>query len=406
MPLPNPYVLDPDATDVHGEATALRERGPATPVELPGRVTAWAVTDPDLLRRLLTDPRVSKDPRQHWPAWIAGEIPPDWPLVSWVAVENMFTAYGPEHRRLRSLVSGAFTMRRIAALRPEIESIVAELLDDLAADAGGPPVDLRERYAYSLPIDVICRLVGFPDDGSRAQLRRIVDTVFDTTAEPGVAAAGMLEAHQLFGELVEAKRREPGDDLASAMLAVRDENDSRLSEAELTGTIFLLLGAGHETTVNLLDHAITALLTHRDQLDRVLAGQNSWHDVIEETLRWQPPVSNLPLRYAVEDIKLDGLTIRRGEPILAAYAAAGRDPRHPEADRFDITRENKEHLSFGHGVHFCLGAPLARLEAEIALPGLFARFPDMSLAVPVTELRPMGSLMSNGHRELPVHLTP
>ncbi|MEV0697733.1 cytochrome P450 [Saccharopolyspora sp. NPDC050389] len=405
MPLPHPYVLDTDATDIHAEATALRDRGPATPVELPGQITAWAVTDPGLLRRLLTDPRVSKDPRRHWSAWIAGEVPADWPLVTWVAVDNMFTAYGEDHRRLRSLISGAFTARRIAALRPEIEHIVTTLLDDLPSNAGAP-VDLRERFAYPLPIEVICRLVGFPDDGTRERLRRIVDITFDTTAEPGEMAASMGEAQEMFAGLVAAKRREPGDDLVSAMLAARYENDSRLSEAELVDTIFLLLAAGHETTVNLLDHAIAALLTHHDQLELVLAGRCSWHDVIEETLRWQAPVANLPLRYAVEDIELAGLTIRRGEPILAAYAAAGRAPdRHDDADRFDITRPDKEHLSFGHGVHFCLGASLARLEAEIALPALFARFPDVTLAVPPTGLRPVTSFLSNGHQELPVHLT-
>ncbi|MGW3470310.1 cytochrome P450 family protein [Saccharopolyspora sp. NPDC000995] len=407
MPLRCPHVLDPDATDIHGEAAVLRERGPATPIELPGQVTAWAVTDPGLLRRLLTDQRVSKDPRQHWPAWIAGEIRPDWPLVTWVAVECMGTAYGQDHRRLRSLVSAAFTARRIAALRPEIEQIVTALLDELASDAGGAPVDLRKRFAYSLPIGVICRLVGFPDDGSRTRLRQIIDITFDTTTEPGEMAASMGEAQELLAELVAAKSREPGDDLVSAMLAARDENDSRLSEAELVDMIFLLLGAGHETTVNLLDHAIAALLTHRDQLDLVLTGHCSWQDVIEETLRWQAPVANLPLRYAVEDIELDGLTIRQGEPIVAAYAAAGRAPdRHDDADRFDITRPDKEHLAFGHGVHFCLGSSLARLEAEIALPALFDRFPNLTLAVPPNELRPLASFISNGHQELPVRLTP
>jgi 2-hydroxy-5-methyl-1-naphthoate 7-hydroxylase len=368
-------------------------------------VVAWAVTDYTLLRKLLTDPRVSKNPRLHWPRWINGEIPDDWPLHTWVAVNNMFTAYGRDHKRLRSLVAKAFTARRTEALRPGVEQITADLLDNLAATPTGERVDLRESFAHPLPIEVICRLFGVPDH-ARADLRRVVDGIMNTAATPEEALANQRDLYELLHGLVDAKRKAPGDDMTSALIATRDEDDgSMLDETELVDTLVLLLGAGHETTVNLLDHAITALLTHPDQLDLVRAGNRGWDDVIDETLRWQAPIANLPLRYAVEDIEVDGVTIRQGDAILAAYAAAGRDPaRHDDADRFDITRSSKEHLAFGHGVHYCLGAALARLEAGVALPALFGRFPDLDFAVPPSELQPVNSFISNGHRALPVAL--
>jgi cytochrome P450 len=167
-----------------------------------------------------------------------------------------------------------------------------------------------------------------------------------------------------------------------------------------------MISAGHETTVNLLDNAVHALLTHPDQLELVRSGKANWSDVIEETLRVEAPVASLPLSYAVEDIEAGEVRIRKGEAILAVYAAAGRHPAYhgPTADSFDVLRPAKEHLAFGHGVHFCLGAPLARLEAEIALPALFERFPQLALAVGEGELQPVESFISHGHLSLPVRL--
>ncbi|MFI5613311.1 cytochrome P450 [Amycolatopsis sp. NPDC051903] len=398
-----PYVLDVDGTDLQAEGALLRAAGSAALVELPGGVRAWAVGNADVLKALLTDERVSKDPRQHWGDWKNGRVAEDWPLRIWVSVQNMFTAYGADHRRLRSLVASGFTARRVEQLRPWIETITGELLDSLR----GPVTDLRAEFAYPLPVEVICRLFGVAD-GQRAELRRVVDAVFDTTRSPEEAQAGGEAMYRIMTELAQDKRDNPGDDLTTAIIRAESGRFGSLTDAEVVDTLILMLTAGHETTVNLLDQAGTALLTHPEQLALVRSGERGWADVVEETLRWQAPVAYLPLRYAVTRIDLGDVTIEAGDAILAAYAAAGRDPvvHGDSADAFDLTRPSSPHLSFGHGIHYCLGAPLARLEATIALRALFERFPSLELAVPAAELKPMRSFLSNGHAELPVRLGP
>jgi len=283
----------------------------------------------------------------------------------------MLTAYGDDHRRLRRLISSAFTPRRTEMLRPRIEAIVTTLLDEL--DGLDSPVDLRARFAYPLPIRVICDLFGIEDDATREEMRRCVDAFFRTTAGPEEIAAAFPRMREVLRAVVADKREHPADDMSTDLIAARD-GGSPLSEEELVDTLVLFQSAGHETTVNLLENAIHAMLTQPDQLAAVREGTATWDDVIEETLRAEPPLANLPLRFAVSDIELsDGLVIHAGDAILACYAAAGRDPSAygHDADLFDITRPNKEHLAFGYGAHYCLGASLARLEASIALPALF-----------------------------------
>src|SRR3569833_1310398 len=262
--------------DVHGVGRLLRAEGPAGLVELPGGVPAWAVADAATLRKLLTDPRVSKKPHTHRTALREGRSGEDWPLLIWVSARNMFTTYGADHRRLRALVSKAFTPRQVDAMRPDIEQLTTELLDRLEhSGADGEPVDLREEFAYPLPVEVICRLFGVPP-GRRDAMRSAVDTIFDTTVTAEQAQANSLELYELMRGLVADKTAHPADDLTSALITARAEDATRLDAGELVDTLNLMLTAGHETTVNLLDHAVTALLTQLGLLVAVWCGVFSW----------------------------------------------------------------------------------------------------------------------------------
>ncbi|MEV7027279.1 cytochrome P450, partial [Kitasatospora sp. NPDC093558] len=270
----------------------------------------------------------------------------------------------------------------------------------------GEDVDLKDRYAYPLPTKVICELFGVPEH-MRRDVMRGGEVNTETTINHEEAVANVESWHNAMYELIEMKRKEPDDDLLSMLIEAQD-NGSRLNQSELAGTLHLMLGAGSETTTNLLSKAVVALLTHPEQFALVRDGKVPWRDVIEETLRVESPIAQLPFRFTTEEVEIAGVRIPKGDPVLIGFAASGRDRgRHGEdADRFDITRPDKEHLSFGYGVHHCLGAPLARMEAAIGLPALFERFPDLALAVPAEEVQPQGTFLLNGTATLPIRLTP
>ncbi|MFF3125344.1 cytochrome P450 [Streptomyces sp. NPDC057908] len=398
--------LDPHGADHHGEAAKLRELGPVVRVQLPGDVMAWSVTDHALLNEMITDPRFSKDWR-NWNAIIRGEISDGWPLIGMVKVTNMVTSDGQEHRRLRKLVTQTFTPRRVQELRPRIQQIVDDLLDDLPSHAAADgSVDLRRHFAHPVPMQVICELFGVPAD-ERPRLQELMDNIFRSDLLPEEVSASQIEQYELLARVVEGRRREPGSDLTSAMIAARAGNPDALSEEELVGTLLLMLSAGQETTLSLITNAVRALLTHPDQREIAVRGDaDTWANVVEETLRWDAPIGNFPFRYPLEDVEIAGVRIPKGDAIMAPFSAVGRDTtQHGEdADRFDITREQRKHLAFSNGPHFCLGAPLARLEAAVALPAVFERYPDLAMAVDPDALIAVPSLFSNSSSTLPVRL--
>ncbi|MFF9197795.1 cytochrome P450 [Streptomyces sp. SBR177] len=401
------YRLDPAGGCPHADNARLLAQGAVTPVLLPGDIEGMAVLGHDALRDFVSHPDVAKGPG-HFTALAEGRIPEGWPLLTFATVPGMTTADGADHRRLRSLVSKAFTPRRIEELRPRIEAVTAALLDRLeaAARAGDGVADLRRHYALPLPLGVICELLGVAEE-HQDRLHRLSSQVVATDTGPEQAVAANRELVGLLAALAAEKAAAPGDDLISALIAVRDQGGDRLDQGELIGTLVLLIIAGHETTLNLVTNAVRALCGHPEQLAHVREGRADWADVVEETLRWDSPVSYFPFRYPVRDLVVDGTTIPRGTPVLAGYSAAGRDPQAygPDADRFDVTRgQAVKHLSLGHGAHYCLGAPLARLEATLALEALFTRFPDLSLAVPESELARHAGFVGNSVRALPVRL--
>ncbi|MFJ6437834.1 cytochrome P450 [Streptomyces sp. NPDC091416] len=401
-----PFALDTSAANIHAENRRLRRTGPAALAALPGGVPAWIVTDQGLARRLMLNPNVSKDAALHWPAFREGRIPTDWPLRIWVVVRNALASYGEEHRRLRGVLTPFFDADRIRNLAPDIEEITARLLDELEA-LPASPVDLRKHFAWRLPLSVINLLLGLPEDMTVA-LRHHVEANMSTHYTEVEAAANARAYYDLLNELVDRKRISPREDLTSSLVQLHDESPDQLSHQELLDSLMLVIGAGHETTVDLLDQAVTNLLRHPEELDKVRSGEATWEDVTEETLRHESPVANIPIRFAMTDIHdpETGFNIPEGDAILINIAALGRDPHvHTDPDTFDVTRATRtQHTTFGRGVHFCIGAALARLEAKIALRALFTRFPSLTFADPATPPPPLESFISNGHQNLMVNL--
>ncbi|WP_307869160.1 cytochrome P450 [Nocardiopsis sp. B62] len=364
----------------------------------PRKLVAWAITRHDLLRELLSDPRVSRDFRAHWPDH--DQVGHDWPLAALVFLESFINRYGEEHRRLRRKVTPAFTPGRIRLMEDTVRDRARLLVADIAATEPGQEVDLRAALARPLTMWVISELFGVPEE-LRDRLGTAMDAGVDTTAEPEAVLAQQLELLTCLELLAEHKRAHPAADLTGDLVA--PEVGEPLPHADLIGTLLLMIGAGYETTVNLIANSVHSLLAHPEYRDRLVDGSLAADEVVEESLRLDPPAKYVPLRYAVEDIDVEGVLIRKGEPILVAFGAPGRDPElnpdRPEV--FDPDRESKVHLSFGHGAHFCVGAHLGRMEARVALEELFTALPGLALTEQGRDRAPIPSLLINGPLHVP-----
>ncbi|MEE1816030.1 cytochrome P450 [Streptomyces sp. SP18ES09] len=396
--------LDPFVTDLDGESARLRAAGPLARVVLPGGVPCWAVTRHAEARKLLTDARLVKD-IDVWGAWQRGEIPLDWPLIGLANPgRSMLTVDGEEHRRLRTLVAQALTARRVERLRAGIESLTKGMLDRLAERPAGEVVDLKAEFAYPLPMNVVGELMGV-DPADHPRMKALFDTFFSTQTPPEEVPRMMADLGALFAGIVAGKAERPGDDLTSALIAASEGGD-RLSTEEITNTLQLMVAAGHETTISLIVNAVVALETHPEQRALVLKGEVPWENVIEETLRWSTPTSHVLIRFATEDIEVGDGVLPKGEALIVSFGAIGRDEEQhgPTADAFDVTRTPNRHISFGHGPHVCPGAALSRLEASVALPALYERFPQLRLAVGRDELRNKPVVTQNDLFDLPVVL--
>ena len=382
--------------DPYSAHARLREQRPVTPVIMPDGTSAWLVTGYAEARAALADPRLRKN--------MPGRRPE--PDSIFTALEmHMLNSDPPDHERLRRLVNKAFTARRVERLRPRITAITTRLLDDMSTLEGRAEVDLLASFAFPLPITVICELLGVPV-ADRDDFRAWSATAVSDTAPPELSRAHATALISYITALLAVKRREPADDLLSALIAARDDGDG-LSENELVSMAFLLLVAGHETTVNLIGSGVLALLLNPAELARLRADPALIGGAVEELLRHVNPVNNATFRRAAETVEIGGVRISRGDLVLVALSAANRDPaRFGDPDRLDLGRDSSGHLAFGHGIHHCLGAPLARLEAQIALAGLLARFGSIRLAVPPNSLRWRPSTLIHGLESLPVRLFP
>jgi cytochrome P450 len=378
--------------------TRLRETRPVAPVPMPDRGRAWFITRYADARAALADPRLANDVH-HWPG---GRLQRPSEAAGGVHA-HLLNNDPPVHTRLRRLVQKAFTPRRVARLRPRAGEIAAGLLDEM--EAAGGVTDLLDAYARPLPGAVLCELLGVPE-ADRVRVSAAV-THYD---KPGEADRVTRELGAYLTELIAAKRAAPGDDLLSALALVRDDinedgSGDGLTDTEARSVAFQIIMGGFGTTVNLIGNGTFALLTHPEERARLRADPSLLPAAVEELLRFTNPVNHATDRFTTEDMTVGDVVIPAGEWVFMAISSANRDPdRFPDPDRLDLSRDTFGHLAFGHGIHYCLGAPLARMEAEVALGALLARFPELSLAVPPKELRRRPVSLMNGLESLPVRL--
>jgi cytochrome P450 len=385
--------------DPHSVYARLRREGPVQRVVLPAGLQAWVVTRYEDVRAALADPALHKDFRRYPELFARNTMRTQPGFVHPALVAHMLNTDPPDHSRLRKLVTKAFTLRRIEQMRGRIEELADELLD---AMEGQDEVDLVDAFAYPLPITVICEMIGLPAgdmDGFRSWC---VTLISGGEPEEVQRAADATKAYLL--ELIAKKREEPVTDLFGALVHARDDGD-RLSETELVSMVFLLLVAGHETTVSLLASGVLALLRNPEQFAELRADRSLLPGAIDEFARHDGPLNMATFRYTNEPTEIGGVLIPADEFVMLALTSANRDEeRFPDPDRLDIRRDTSGHLAFGHGVHYCLGAPLARMEAEIAFNRLFDRFENIRPAAGTANVRWREGVVIRSLDVLPVRL--
>ncbi len=378
-------------TDPYPVYSELRQAAPVARIEQGGDAV-WLLSRYRDVRAALADPRLSKDWRYTLPPEERADAPGP-------SVAMMVLMDPPDHTRLRKLVSVAFTARRMEGLRPRVRQISHELVDALPGEG---PVDILGHYAFLLPVLVICELLGVPPE-DREVFAAWSNTVLDESA-PGRAADAMGRLHGYLSDLIDAKRHSPDAGLITALINHADED--KLSHAELVGMSLMLLIAGHETTVNLIGNGLLALLTHPDQLALLRQDPGLLPAAVEEFLRWESPVHSITTLHTTEDVEYSGVTIPGGSVVHLSLAAANRDPeRFPDAEELRIDRTESGHVAFSHGLHYCLGAQLARVEGQEAIQALIEARPGTTLAVAPAQLRYRHSRVVRGLKELPVMLS-
>ncbi|MGW7051774.1 cytochrome P450 family protein [Streptomyces sp. NPDC054887] len=395
------------ATDPYPAYAWLREHSPVHRTVLPSGVEAWLVTRYADARQALADQRLSKNPAHHAGSahakgrtGIPGERKAE-------LMTHLLNIDPPDHTRLRRLVSKAFTPRRVAEFAPRVQELTDRFIDDFATKGSA---DLIHEFAFPLPIYAICDMLGVPRE-DQDDFRDWAGMMIRHGGGPrGGVARSVRKMRDYLAELIHRKREEPGDDLISGLIRAGDHGE-HLTESEAAAMAFILLFAGFETTVNLIGNGVYALLRNpgqRERLQRALAEGDTelLATGVEELLRYDGPVELATWRYATEPLVLGGRDIAAGEPVLVVLAAADRDPeRFGEPDTLDLARRDNPHLGYGHGIHYCLGAPLARLEGQTAIATLLRRLPDLRLAGEPDDLRWRGGLIMRGLRTLPVEFT-
>jgi cytochrome P450 len=366
------------------------------------RANSWIVTRYDDVMAILKDPRFCNDSRKLNPE--AEKRANAWwqPRLLSGFRSTMLSLDDPDHRRVRDLVHRAFTPRMIEQLRGQVDQVSLELLAQIGRQER---LDLIAGYALPIPLTVISNMLGVPEQ-DRVRFSKWSSAFLETISGDLSGAVFRLpllyQMVRFFRRLIALRQHTPGDDLLSALIQVENLNE-RLSDEELIALIFLLLLAGHETTVNLIGSGMLALMENPDQLQLLREKPELIDSAIEELLRYANPIDRSAPRFAREDVEMGGVVIPKGSMVWLALSSANRDESaFPNADRLDITRQPNKHIAFGNGVHYCLGAPLARLEGKIALQGLIERFPNMHLAVPRDALEWRNAINVRGLKALPV----